>query len=392
LRTLILCAMTAVILVSWATLAFADAEPTPGPLPDPSARLLEGDDASEYWTLFVELESGHRIGQRFLLTNAGPGKHTAVAVGHLIEPGRAPYRYENGRRRARWTLSEDRLFLDIAASHLDLHRPTGQLLITKDDIEIRLSFEFSKSDLSTSVPRHRLPDGFAIDILAVAAPTTGSIHAPWMEAPIETTGRTWMAHTWSEQAEASVIDRRIDLYAADDQNVFYGLQLRSGESYRNHFYLGRDASGRIIESPINDKQVWLESSLPLNAQRSSSYPLPAAFDLGGQRPRRITLVGEWLRFDPLDVIPNPFRWFIRRVTRPQEVWADAEFDVTLWSASETPSHPPSDANESRNQEQSSSNSEPRTNRQTERETEKGSAASSVTGVASITFMNPADRR
>jgi hypothetical protein len=396
LRTLILRAMTALILTGWTSLAFADAEPTPGPLPDPSARLLAGDDASEYWTLYIELESGHRISQRFLLTNAGPGNHTAVAVGHLIEPGRAPYRYENGRRRSRWTLSEDRLFFDIAASHLDLHRPSGRLLITKDDIEIRLAFDFSRSDLSASVPRNRLPAGFAIDILAVAAPTSGSIQAPWMEAPLETTGKTWMAHTWSETAEAGLLDRRIDLYAADEHKALYGLQLRNGDAYSNHFYLGRDRSGRIVESPINVSERWLESSRASGEQDSSSYPLPGTFSITGPNTGQIALTREWLRFDPLNVIPNPFRWFIRRVTRPQEVWADAEFDVTLWSASGTPSNPPSDANESRNpdhsQDQSHPDSEPPTKRQAEREPEKGSATSSVTGVASITFMNPVDRR
>ena len=75
----------------------------PRPVLDPSARLLRDDDASEAWTLFLELDSGHRITQRFLLTNVGPGEHSAVAVGHLVEPGRAPYRYENGRRRKRWS-------------------------------------------------------------------------------------------------------------------------------------------------------------------------------------------------------------------------------------------------------------------------------------------------
>ena len=69
--------------------AAAPAKPTSAL--DPQARLLTGDHASEYWTLFVELDSGHRITQRFLITNAGPGDHTAVAVGHLIERGRETF-------------------------------------------------------------------------------------------------------------------------------------------------------------------------------------------------------------------------------------------------------------------------------------------------------------
>jgi hypothetical protein len=138
---------------------------------DPSARMLSGDDASEHWTLYVELENGVRIAQRFLLTNTGPGDHNAVALGHLVAPGHEPFEYVNGRRRSRWTLSEDRLFLDIAASHLDLHRPTGELRITKDDIEIRLFFDLGESGISARVPSDRLPKGYAVDVLAVGAPT-----------------------------------------------------------------------------------------------------------------------------------------------------------------------------------------------------------------------------
>ena len=387
--------LAGIVVASVAVLAIADASPTsPGPLPDPSARLLEGDDASEYWTLYIELESGHRVSQRFLLTNAGPGKHTAVAVGHLTEPGREPYRYENGRRRARWTLSEDRLYFDIAASHLDLHRPQAKLLITKEDIEIRLSFDFAKSDLSKSVPRNRLPKGYFVDILAVAAPTTGSILAPWMDTPLQTSGRTWMAHTWSTSAEAKLLDRRIDFYARGGQaaggveGLFYGLQLQKAGGYKFHFQFGRDSKGNIIESIINEAEDWIESARPAGERGSAAYPLPGDFRLTSPKSGLITINPAWLRFDPLDVIPNPFRWFIRRMTQPQEVWADAEIDVTLWSASESPSNPPFDAGESPSLDQSLSNSDSKS----ERKTEKGSATSSVTGVASITFMNPVDRR
>ncbi len=377
----LLASLASVMLASWAAQSLADASPSLGPLPDPSARLLGADDASEYWTLYIELESGHRITQRFLLTNAGPGKQTAVAVGHLLEPGRAPYRYVNGRRRSRWTLSKDRLFFDIAASHLDLHRPRGELRITKDDIEIRLFFDFATSDLAAPVPRNRLPSGYRVDVLAVAAATQGSIHAPWMAAPIQTVGRTWMVHTWSEKSESKLLDRRIDLYGGDGESAFYGLQLRNGNRFSSHWVLGRSREGKIIESPINISETWTESSREASRRGSRSYPLPGDFRVVGPKSGLITLNQEWLRFDPLEVIPNPFRWFIRRSTRPQEVWADTRIDVTLLLAPNAPS-PPNRPGANESTITSSS----------ERGTESGSAVGSVAGVASVTFMNPIDRR
>ena len=43
----------------------------------------------------------------------------------------------------------------------------------------------------------------------------------------------------------------------------------------------------------------------------------------------ITLAGEWLRFDPLDVIPQPFRWFIRRSSKPREFWVNIPFSLEI---------------------------------------------------------------
>jgi hypothetical protein len=346
---------------------------------DPAARLLEGSDASEYWTLYIELDSGHRIAQRFLLSNAGPGDHNAIAIGHLVEPGRKPYRYENGRRRARWTLSADRLFFDIAASHLDLHRPKGELRITKDDIEIRLFFDFSESGLAGRVPSDRLPEKYHVDVLAVAAQTRGTIHAPWMSEPLETRGRTWLAHTWTRRDEARLLDRRIEIFAYENGTSFYGLEIQRGQEFERAWVLAESDSMGMIESLINIPASWTESEPTGSNGRTRSYPIPSQFEFSGEsHTGQITLGQEWLHFDPLAVIPQPFRWFVRRKSKPRQVWAEAQIGVRLSTALETPSLP--DASET----ESDSNSK--------RETEEETAERSMTGVVSITFMNPSERR
>ena len=354
------------------------------PVLDPSARLLSEDDASEAWTLFLELESGHRITQRFLLTNVGPGEHSAVAVGHLVEPGRAPYRYENGRRRARWTLSEDRLFFDIAASHLDLHRPKGELRITKDDIEIRMFFDFPPQGPSARVPEALLPPDYHVEVLALGAPTRGSILAPWMASPVETRGRAWLVHTWTPREEARLLSRRLEVFGADSETSFYGIHLHGNGDWTGAWSIAAKAAGQIIESPINVQAAWRERT----AQQGGNYPTPAGFDVdddGFAGP--ISLDREWLRFDPLEVIPQPFRWFIRRRSRPQEVWADARIGVSLSPASGTPSLPFPDETTSANATETS-----RAKRETDEETSLLPAAGSSNGVASITFLNPVGRR
>ena len=346
---------------------------------DPSARLVSGSDASESWTLYIELESGHRITQQFLLSNAGPGDHNAVALGYLTEEGREPYRYVNGRRRARWILSKDRLYFDISASHLDLHRPTGELKITKDDIEIRLFFEFAESNLSRIVPSNMLPKNYHVEVLAIAARTHGTIRAPWMKEPLETQGRTWLVHTWTPRSEAELLDRRVEFYGSRNGTSFYGIQLQRGKKFRKAWLLSKSETRDVIESSINIPADWIEEDATESHAKTRSYPVPRLFSFVGEPfSGQITLGREWLRFDPLAVLPQPFRWFVRRKTKPEQVWADARIGVRLSPALETPSLP--DASET----ESESNSK--------RETEEKTAERSMTGVATITFMNPSEGR
>lgn len=361
------------------------------PVLDPAARLLRGDEASEAWTLYVELESGHRITQRFLLTNAGPGEHNAVAVGHLVEPGRAPYRYENGRRRSRWTLSEDRLFFDIAASHLDLHRPKGELRITKDDIEIRMFFDFAATAPSARIPSAHLPPDYHVEVLAIGARTTGSILAPWMSAPLETRGRTWLVHSWSERAEAKLVDRRVEVYGHSGETSFYGIHIVSPRDSESAWSIVTSASRQIIESEINIEPKWQETIL----SSRKGYEKPERFDVSDSgRSGAITLGQEWLRFDPLEVIPQPFRWFIRRGSKPQEVWANAQIGVSLLSAPEDPpSLPPISGNANQATGETTSNERvTEASHESDVPREWETASRSVTGVASITFLNPVSRR
>ena len=97
---------------------------------------------------------------------------------------------------------------------------------------------------------------------------------------------------------------------------------------------------------------------------------------------------EWLRFDPLEVIPQPFRWFIQRSSKPQEVWANARIGGSLLFAPEPPSLPRS--GETTNARRVTEWA--REERESEIETGLLEDSGGVTGVASITFLNPMSRR
>jgi len=179
--------------------------------------------------------------------------------------------------------------------------------------------------------------------------------------------------------EARLLDRRIEIYGYEDGTSFYGLEIRRGKDFDRAWILAESGSAEMIESLINIPARWTEVARTGKNDSTSAYPVPSRFEFsGGSNSGQITLGKEWLRFDPLAVIPQPFRWFIRRITQPQEVWAEARIGVTLSTALETPSLPIASETES------DSNSK--------RETEEETAERSVTGVASITFLNPAEGR
>jgi len=67
--------------------------------PDPAARLLDGDDASEVWLLQAVFDDRSLLLARVLLTNIGPGRRNAVATGVWVAPDGTPHGFDNVRRR-----------------------------------------------------------------------------------------------------------------------------------------------------------------------------------------------------------------------------------------------------------------------------------------------------
>src|SRR5262245_43558703 len=90
------------------------------PAAAPAARLSPAAQATEYWGLTARLDGGYRLFARLGITNEGPGEQSAGALWYLVHPDGHVSEFRNGRSRGWWTLSPDRLYIDIASSTLDL--------------------------------------------------------------------------------------------------------------------------------------------------------------------------------------------------------------------------------------------------------------------------------
>jgi hypothetical protein len=120
-------AATGCLAVFALVLAAADLPPRG----DPRSRIPDAENASEYWDLAAQFESGHALVARFMITHEGPGQNTAIAYGHFIEPDGTIRPWTNGRREGNWDLKSEGRVIDIGSSELYLTGPPYRLRVHK---------------------------------------------------------------------------------------------------------------------------------------------------------------------------------------------------------------------------------------------------------------------
>jgi hypothetical protein len=316
--------------VPWLAVALCLNDPAlaDSPPPDTSvraSRIAAGDSSSEYWDLAASFDSGHRLLARFLITNEGPGDRTAVAVGHLIHPDGEITPFRNGRRQGRWTLSQDGLHIRIGSSSLDQRGPVQRFEVDNDKRGVKLRLDFRSNGL-VSRPEVAKPPGYRFDLLDAAAPVEASLWVRGMDAPVRALGRVAVTHTWMEAGEAELVLRRVEFFSLAGEAPLYLSEVTTptGERWR---WLVVERDARPLHRSERFELDWLADTAEGSA---GDYPVP-----GGLRIRAAGVVGEIrlgparVRYDPLDDLPQPFRFLLSLTSRPQRVWANSPFEVSV---------------------------------------------------------------
>jgi hypothetical protein len=341
--------------------AEAASQPVPLPpaeIPDPAARLPKGGSAVEYWDLTSEFDSGHRLFVRFAVTNEGPGDQLGFATGELVSPKGEVTHFRNGRQKSRWTLSRDRLRLDIGKSHLDLHGPRYRLEVAKSYVKIDLSFP---PRAGMAMPAHVAPEGSSLDLLALAAPTEGTIWLEGMSNGLKLHGRTAAVHTVMRKSETMVTRRTIELLSqgspqgAPQQSsprseqspnglqALYVVDFTAPSGKRSRWLRAVKGAGisgqsdRLISETAFEMDLGGNLFPPGKKGKSKEYWIPDQLGLSGDRVAGEATLGEALvERDPLSDLPQPLRFFAGRKSSPRRVWSTANFAVTLHPGSGPP--------------------------------------------------------
>jgi len=319
------------VLATALTLAVAAAGSAP-PTPrrgDAAARLSAASAASEYWDLTARFETGQTLFVRFLITNQGPGAHTAIAQGYLVLAGGRVVSFKNGREAGKWTLSGDRLSIDIGSSELDLRAPVRRFAVDNDKrgVKIHLSLPVQGPPLWSEArdgPDDRL------DLLQVAGEASGTIWLQGMAAVESVRGRAALTHTWLNRSHAELARRQIEFFGFDEQGgVYFSDVLPVAGASRRWTVVTR---GAAVEQQSGGE---LEIGPPLGGARD--YPLPSALTIrAGALAARIDVRRELVRVDPFEVIPQPFRFLLSMRSKPMRIWASATWTPLAADGSPAP--------------------------------------------------------
>jgi hypothetical protein len=320
------CCITAVTLLLLFTLP-TDAAEQRG---DPAARLLSGESASERWELTARFDSGHFLFAEFLITNLGFGDRNAAVVGHIVAPDGTSHKFRNGRREDGWELSPDRLRIQVGSSLLDQHPPRQRLGVDKRSINIDLGF---RPDGPALWSEEFTPSGYALDLLATAAPIEGSLWAREMKTTGTTSGAVAVIHSWINKSESSAVLRRIEFFSLQTDFSLYLIDLTTPGGSRSRWLVVKQPG----QTPYQSQEFDLVLEGEVAESQNKEYPSPATMLLKSPKLKgRIQLDHVLLRYDPLSDLPLTFRFLVRFTMRPHRLWATSPFEFTFHSDPQSP--------------------------------------------------------
>ena len=300
-----------------------------------AARLGTKDASSEYWDVTAVFSSGHRIFARFSISNEGPGDHTGYALGQIVFPDGRVVPFQNGRTESGWTLSPDRLRMEIGSSVLDLHPAASHFEVDKSRLGIKFFLDYQTGDALRSWSS--APAGYHFDLVTLAAPIRGTI---WVRdvggEPVPVTGTVSVTHAWMDVTESDLIRRRIESHLLADGARAFAVDVTPTRGEGRRWLVLRRGSDRGASGASGSPgEGWWETdrfSLDTVGRHEASqddYPIPQALVLSGPAARgRIELGRHLLDHDPLSLAPRPFRWLLSFRTRPRQVWLESTASLT----------------------------------------------------------------
>ena len=169
---------------------------------------------------------------------------------------------------------------------------------------------------------------YSIDLLDLGTPVTGTIQLKGMKEPVTVRGTISVAHAWMEQSEADLALRRIEFSSAGDGPALYLSDLTTPSGAR-HRWLVVERDGAVI---FRTTEFQLELGDSDKKSNQDGYPIPTTLRITAPGVEGVIQTESVLAaVDPLEDIPQPFRFLLSLKMRPHRVWKRASFELRLRS-------------------------------------------------------------
>lgn len=290
---------------------------------DPVARISEAPGASEYWDFIARFDSNESLVARFMLTNEGPGDMTAFAIGRFIRADGSSLPFRNGRLAGAWTLAPDRRSMKIGSSRMSLAGGEIAIDVDNDKRGVKIHLRFRLGPRASAGPE--LP-GTSVDVLALAAPVSGTVWFSGMSAPQTVRGVAGITHTWMDPRESDRMLRRFDFFGSDGATRLY-LGAAFGPDGRRAQQLTIERDGKPF---LNVTQITLSLGDDRAIEMGPDYPVPKQLSFSNSEISGVIHLEKALvRHEPLQDLPLPSRFLVSLFARPQRVWMDSRFEVRI---------------------------------------------------------------
>jgi hypothetical protein len=206
---------------------------------------------------------------------------------------------------------------------LDLGEPLWRVEIDSDTNGFKVLLQLSRA--AAPVSTEPLQGAYWVDVVP-PTPARGTVWLRGMQAPLPVEGTVALTYTRMERNEADLVRRRAELFARAGDLGIYLADLTLADGRRRGTLIVRDDQQLRYRS--DDLPVIFGDEL--TAPGDPAYPVPARWHVDSPAARAtVHLEREWLRWAPLDIVPQPFRFLLSLRAAPQLVWADADFELDL---------------------------------------------------------------
>lgn len=288
-----------------------------------ASRLSTAETAGEYWDVTAWFDSGERFFARFLVTNQGPGEKNAAVVGHFLAADGTTLPFRWGRRDGDW-------ILERAGRHIGIGKAT--LDVSESPITVRIDSKKHGVDLALTLEAGNAVDGFRERRpdetfgIALPGPARATLNGDDSSKARTLVGTAAIVHRWSDQPESETVRRRDEIFARrDDVAVYVGSTTWSDGTQRTTYDLRRGPQDVSAGPPAA-----LDHGPDLMPGSDGGYSVARNWStsLVPDKGLTATLDRVLLRMNPLDVLPQPFRFILALDGTPQRVWADAKVKLT----------------------------------------------------------------